>query len=308
MLQTLKSFTCDLNTKGIWVLWYERLLHTTDNYIYLEKRQMSHFSNTFVTKMCQKLSVFLTGPCMSLCLPHSPPTRWMQFKLWIHSANCIVGTRSLSLSISHSETFSQIYLGFSPGPHTLFLSMPGGDLPGQSLSISRGAAPLLLWMCPKSPHFSHSDSNLTPREAIQAVATVAARVALPKQAGGSMPEWKNSAQWPEPRVASSTKPIFPGRVSHLAAQLCRQPQLHSHHPQHPLLLFSLSFTFQSRKKHGGGSTLVLCQTSVSKWQSRQFLQIFSPQTYILLIFGNTGTTLLQSPMLDPPTLNNVQCL
>lgn len=175
---------------------------------------------------------------MSLCIPHSPPTRWMQFKLWIHSENWIVATWSLSLSISHSETFSQIYLGFSPGLHTLFLSIPGDPL-GQSLSISRGAAPLFLWICPRSPHFSHIDSNLTPQEAIPAVATTAARVAFPKQAGGSMAEWKHPALWPQPRLRQQHQAGLPKLCAPLGCWALQAPTA----PYSPPTTFPFPFLF-----------------------------------------------------------------
>lgn len=143
--------------------------------------------------MYQKLSVFYQGHSWNSVSHTPPPTSWMQLKLWTRSENWIGMTRSPSLGVSHSETFlpSQIYLEFGPGSHTSIRSIPG-DIPGQGLSINRGAAPLLLWVCPKSPHFSCSDSGLTLGEAIQAAAAVAAWAAFPEWAGRSTLEQRPS--------------------------------------------------------------------------------------------------------------------
>lgn len=183
---------------------------------------------------------------MSLGIPHSPPTRWMQFKLWIHSENWIVATRSLSLSIMHLETFSQKDLVL-----VLISSQSACQEIWQSSGLGRAS--------PSAEGQPHCSFESAPKARISHMLIATwphrkqSKLWPPQQQGlpfqnrwvgpcqsGSTQLYDLSHVW-----GSSPKLVFPGCVPRLAAELCRHSWLHTHHLQYPLLLFSLYFTFQS---------------------------------------------------------------
>lgn len=108
----------------------------------------------------------LTRMCMSQCLTHFPLTSWNQLKLWMHThtytENWVGSTRSSSLSISHSQTLmlSNVYLQFDTSFHLPFLSISGDP---SNLSNNRGPALLLLWVCSRRAHISHSLTATWPQ-------------------------------------------------------------------------------------------------------------------------------------------------